>query len=81
MEDTNQTVFIIDTYNKYSSDNIVSVFKVHDREFAIKQTTLEWGKPQLSAIEDQDEYFHIYNTLEEAREYVRTLKKLEASKL
>ena len=81
MESGANTVFIIDNYNKYTGDKVVSTFMLNGRWFSIKEVPLEWGHPQLSSIEEDDPFFHLYNTYEEAQEFVRTLKKLEGKKL
>lgn len=83
MEDIRQTVYIIDTYSKYCPDTIISTFKVNGREYALKEVELNWGVPQLSSIEEDLEqpYFKLYNTLDEAKEYVRQLKRLEGARL
>lgn len=76
------TVFIIDNYNKYTKDKVISTFMLNGRWFAIKEVSLEWGQPQLSSIEeDENSFFRLYNTYEEAQEYVRTLKRLEGKRL
>lgn len=78
MENTNQVVYIIDIYSQFSLDKIVDVFYLNNRWWAIKEVNLEWGIPQLQSIEEDDPMsFHIYNTLDEAKEYVHSLKKLE----
>lgn len=83
MENIKQTVFLIDIYNKFSSDKIVSTFKINNREYCIKEVELMWGAPILNSIEEDAEqpYFKLYNTLEEAKEYVRQLKQLEGVRL
>lgn len=83
MENTNQTVYIIDVYSRFNSDKVISTFVVNGKEYAIKLVSLEWGVPQLSSIEEGAEqpYFKLYNTLEEAQEYVKQLKQLEGARL
>lgn len=79
-----KTVYIIDLYDKFTRDKIISTFYINGRWWAIKEVSLLWGKPQLSKIEeDEDDYisFHLYNTKEEALEYVRKIKKLEGFNL
>ena len=82
MESTeNQTVFIIDLYNKYrDADKARQIFQLNGRWWAILETQLEWGTPALGRIEDDPMAFHLYNTLEEAQEYVKELKRLEGMK-
>lgn len=81
MENANKTVYIIDLYDKYSQDKIISTFKINGRWWAIKEVSLLWGKPQRAKIED-DEYlqFYLYETLDEAQEYVKKIKRLEGTK-
>lgn len=83
MEDTKQTVFIIDVYSRFSNDTIISTFVVNGKEYCIKSVELEWGVPLLSSIEEDIEqpYFKLYNTLDEAKEYVKQLKKLEGTRI
>ena len=81
MENTNKTVYIIDLYNKFSPDKVISVFQINNRWWAIKEVPLLWGVPQLSTIEENKFItYHLYNTVEEAQQYVRTIKKLEGSR-
>ena len=77
-------VYVVDLYNKFSGDEVVSVFKINGRLWAIKKVSLNWGKPQFSSIEENENpylYFQIYETLDEAREYVRKIKHLEGTNL
>ena len=73
-----KNVFIIDSYDKFTTDKVVSVFRINDNWWAIKEVPLFWGVPQRNKIED-DEYtfFQIYETLEEAQQYVSSIKRLE----
>lgn len=76
-------VYIIDLYNKFSKDEIISTFLINGRRWAIKKVSLQWGKPKLSAIEESEDpylYFHLFNSLEEAEDYIRKLKKIEGVK-
>jgi len=45
MENINKTVYIIDPYDKFTLDKIVSVFKINNRWWAIKEVPLKWGIP------------------------------------
>lgn len=83
MENPNNTVFIIDIYDKFSLDKIISTFKINNREYCIKEVCLNWGTPILSNIEEDIEqpYFKLYNTLDEAKKYVKRLKQLEGARL
>lgn len=76
-------VYVIDLYNKFSDDDVVSVFKINDRWWAIKRVSLKWGKPQFSSIEETENpylNFQLYNTPEEAQQYVKQIKHLEGIK-
>ena len=76
-------VYIIDLYNKYDKDEIISTFKINGRWWAIKKVELNWGRPQLSSIEEnEDPYlnFQIYETLDAAKAYVSSIKRLEGVK-
>lgn len=76
----NQTVFILDLYDKFSPDKVISKFRINDRWWAIKEVPLEWGKPQLSKIEEDSIPYYLFETEEEAREYIRKIKHLEGVK-
>lgn len=75
----NQTVFILDLYDKFSPDKVISKFRINDRWWAIKEVPLEWGKPQLSKIEEDSIPYYLFETEEEAREYIRKIKHLEGA--
>lgn len=80
MENKNKKVYIIDLYNKFSPDKVISIFQINGRWWAIKEVSLLWGEPQLSQIDDEFAFYHLYNTIEEAQEYVKEIKQLEGSK-
>ena len=83
MGEGKQTVFIIDTYSKYTNDKIISVFRLYGKWYCIKEVELYFGKPILSSVEEmEDEFlkFEIYETEEEARAFARKLKQLEGMK-
>ena len=72
------TVYVIDLYNKFSPDKVISKHRINGRWWAIKEVPLLWGIPQLAKIDEDDPMsFRLYNTLEEAEQYVRELKKIE----
>ena len=74
-----QTVFILDLYDKFSPDKVISTFKMNNRWWAIKEVSLKWGIPQLSSIEeDNPMLFQLYETKEEAEKYVRKIRKLNS---
>lgn len=73
-----QIVYVIDLYDKFSPDKVISKHRINGRWWAIKEVPLEWGIPQLSSIEEDNPMsFHLYNTIEEAEQYVHDLKKIE----
>ena len=77
------TVYIIDTYNKYSRDKIASIFQLSGHWYCVKEVELnEKGKPILSSIVDDNDsfYFKVYLTLDEALSYVREQKIIEGRK-
>lgn len=75
-----QYVYIVDVYNPYARNrNVMFRFIYHNQWWCIRRATLDWGIPQDTALEMDDEYsrFHLYNTYEEAMEFVRQLRKGE----
>ncbi len=77
-----QTVYVIDLYNKYSSDKVISKYRINGRWWAIKEVPLEWGVPQLSNIEEDNSMdFQLYDNLEDAIEYIHKIKELEGTYL
>ncbi len=45
----NKTVFIIDTYDAFSSynDTVRYIFQMNGRPWCIKEVTCNWGKPDI----------------------------------
>ena len=79
----NQTVFIIDTYDPYFSkliqDTIRYKFVINDVWFVVREVVLEWGAPILGPRpieEEREPNFHYFNTLEEAKQFARELKRI-----
>lgn len=77
--------YIVDQYNKFQNNsNVIDTFTIHEQPYCIRIIPVEyydWGIPQLEAWPQQDfeidySYQHSYNTLEEAREFVRFMKRL-----
>lgn len=82
MESINKNVYIIDLYDKFTPDKVISTFKINGRWWAIKEVPLLWGIPQRAKIEDDDYIsFRLYNTIDEAREYIRQIKHLEGIRI
>ena len=75
------TAFIIDTYNKYSADDRAAaryIFTMHDYPYAIKEYEVINGELQLPFSLDDHQYtFYQYTTLDEAKQYVRMIKRWE----
>ena len=74
----NNTVFIIDTYDKYSREDRNAarfVFLFNDQWYAIKEYEVRDGQlmRQLRFYENENEndWFWRYNSYDEAREFVR----------
>ena len=74
--------FIIEKFDKYNAwDRMQSVYKfeLNGQMYAIKEVELEWGKPQFPIDIERDrerEQYFIYNTVEEAMEFVHRIKSL-----
>ena len=76
--------YIVDQYNKFQNNsNVIDTFTLHDQPYCIRIIPIKyyWGEPHLEDWPEQD--FEIdyssqypYNTLEEAREFVRFMKRL-----
>ena len=82
MNEDSQYVYILDSYNKFESDDVVEVFTINSRWYAIKRVKLYFGRPILSNVEkneDESIHFHIYESLDDAKAYVRKLKMLEGA--
>ena len=77
--------YIIDNYNKFQNNkNVIDTFTIHDQPYCIRIIPVkeyDWGVPQLAEWEEQDweidySYQHPYDTLEEARDFIRVMKRL-----
>ena len=72
--------FIIGNYNKYDVwDRAHSkyVFEVNGNWYAIKEVQLEWGIPKLPQYVDRENYaadYYLYDTYEDAMDFVRKVK-------
>lgn len=76
--------YIIDLYNKFArNENVVSIFKIHGQEYCIRAITeFEWGKPVFDkSIDDDFDSYCVYDTIEEAKGYIRYLKQLDGSRM
>lgn len=79
------TAFIIDTYNKFDifdREHSRYVFEINGNMYAIKEVYMKWGRPKLplriGAEKDQEQY-KIYDTYEDAMEFVHTMRGLNAA--
>ena len=76
--------YIIGTYNRYDTwDRAHSIykFKINDSWYAVKEVEMVWGLPMLEYQVDRDdapETYHIYEELDEAMEFVNSIKQLNA---
>ena len=80
---SSQTCFIVDLYNKYrDKDRARQIFQLNGRWWAILEVELEWGEPVLDRVDGEDDFsfYHLYNTLEEAQEYVKQIRRFEGIK-
>lgn len=75
------TKFIVDTYDKYSSvDRAVAryIFNFHDQVWAVKEYNYEDGhlaRPlRFYEREDENDWFYLYDTLDDAMRYVYQIR-------
>lgn len=73
-----QTVFIVDVYNPYmKNENVRKVFSYNNNLYCIRETALNWGTPLVELpLDDSTNLstgFYLYNTYEEANNYVEEL--------
>lgn len=74
--------YIVDTYNPYQLNrNVVGVYTINGHKYCIRQIAVEyeWGKPVVDFPEKPWDYedsvsFYLYDTEEEARRYIASLK-------
>lgn len=77
----NNTVFLIKPFSPYvppaANETIHYVYRINDRQYAIVETILNWGKPELGlSIEEQDDYgYYFYKSLDDAMDFVKLLKE------
>ena len=76
------TAFIIDTYDKYDSfdrDHARYTFEINGVSYAIKEVHMKWGRPKLPlriGANKESEPYHIYDTYEDALNFVHTIKSI-----
>lgn len=74
--------FIIGAFNKYDMwDRTHSVYKfsINDMQYAVYEVDMCWGLPALKfqvGQEDVPDSYFIWESEEEAREYIKELKSL-----
>lgn len=80
MEGTNQTVFILDTYNRMeNNEGVKRIFQINSNWYCLREVSLEWGEVVSPHFDDENVRYHLFNTLEEANKCVD--KMLIAAKL
>lgn len=80
--------YIVDTYNRFhNNENVVETFTLqigdHLEKWCIRKVPIagyEWGEPQLGSWPEQDfetnySIQQLYDSIEDAREFVRDLKR------
>ena len=74
--------YIIGIYNKYDQwdrSHAVQKFEINEQIYAIYEVELVWGLPALKYQVDQEdvpEVYHLYETLEEAQDFIKYIKSL-----
>ena len=74
--------YIIGIYNRYDQwdrSHAVQKFEINEQVYAIYEVELVWGLPALKYQVDQDdapEIYQLYETLEDAQEFIKKIKKL-----
>ena len=74
--------FIIDTYNRmdqWDQEHSEYVFEINGNWYAIKSVRLEWGFPVLPMRLEEEkkvEWFRVYESMDEALQFVFQLKTL-----
>lgn len=74
--------YIIDSYNRFDQwdrTHSVYIFNINDAPYAVKEIEMCWGLPMLRYRIDGKELpesYYIYETQEEALEFVKRLKSL-----
>lgn len=76
--------FIVDVYDRFDSwdrEHSIYKFKMNEQWYAIKEVILFWGQPQLPlrvGDEKNPKIYSVYEDMEEAMEFVKRMKKLNA---
>lgn len=78
---TSNTIFLIKPYNPYiapaANETVHYIYQVNGNKYAVVETTLNWGKPELGlSIEEEDDYgYYFYKSFDEAMDFVKLLKE------
>ena len=74
--------FIIKLYNKYDRwdrEHATYTFSINDVPYAVMRVGMEWGLPQVPSPLEYEENlstYHVYDTEEQAMEFVRLMRSL-----
>lgn len=73
-----QTVFIVDTYCPYDKNKDVRrIFNYNNREYCVREVGMDWGIVQVQLpVDDSSDIataFKVYDTMDEANEFVDNL--------
>ena len=74
--------YIIKSYNKYDRwdrEHATHVFSINDVPYAIMRVDMEWGLPQVPSpmeYEDNLKLYQVYDTEEQAMEFVHLMHSL-----
>lgn len=74
--------YIIDNFDRFNSwdrEHSVYITHINDCPIAIKEVEMEWGLPQIppsTLCEDYKEIYYVYNTIDEAMDYIKLIKRL-----
>lgn len=82
--DSDQFVYLIDTYDKYfKQGNEVYLFTFNEVPYCVRKTKLEWGLPILQYLKIDENppdpaLFCIYNTLDDALQFIQLMRRLNS---
>ena len=74
--------FIIGSYNKYDTwdrQHARYKFEINGIWYAVKEIEMEWGVPKLPQYVDREndaQYYHVYNTYEDALKFAYQMRQL-----
>ena len=74
--------YILSSFNRFDQwdrEHCVYKYEINGNWYGIMRVEMEWGLPKLGYRIDQDrklELLHIFETEDEAREFVRYMKEL-----